>query len=216
MIPNRKKNMTIYRTFFICGIVSILGYISNSHSQGIFYREYWAKFDSSVSNYRENQLHWRVNDEEVSLHENFGKRWEARANGLILISIPENLFQLSDAEIYMEIWGGHPNLERKRFTLNGRGPYFLPESGTVNGHCTYSYPTVPLKIQHLVNGMNAFQFTCNKGSSFWGHYIVENLAVHCFLSEDHPDLKNKQLDQFKGMPVISANNNVIKDFSEIS
>ncbi len=57
-----------------------------------FYREYWASFDSSVSNYSGESLHWRVNDEQVSLDDRFGKRWEAIANGLILVDVPEDLF----------------------------------------------------------------------------------------------------------------------------
>jgi hypothetical protein len=160
-----------------------------------FFREHWAQFDPNVSNYKEPR--WRINDEQVSVDPRFGKRWEAKANGLILIDVPEDLFGLDKAQLYVELWGGHAKLENKRFTLNGRDTYLLPQDGTEKGHCTYTQPTVPLKLSNLVAGVNAFQFTCDRGQSFWGHYIVQNAAVRCYLKSDHPDLAAARLNTFQ-------------------
>ncbi len=88
-------------------------------------------------------------------------------------------------------------MANQRFFLNGRGPYFLPDSGVAQGYCTYSHPIVDLEIAHLVTGTNAFQFTCDRADTFWGHYIVENLAARCYLTREHQDLKNRRLTEFK-------------------
>ena len=83
----------------------------------------------------------------------------------MLIRAEENLFRLTAAEFYCEAWGGHPGTANKRITVNGRSTYFLPRVGAEEGHCTYFYPSVPLKLTDLVNGYNAFQFACDRGTS---------------------------------------------------
>jgi len=161
---------------------------------GVFYREYWGERQPEVSNTDGRFL--RVNDAELSLHPTFGRRREARSNGLLLVEAPEDLFQVEAAELYLELWGGHPGTAAKRFMLNGRGPYMLPEVGTEAGHCTYSYPTVPLSVSHLVRGVNAFQFACDRGETFWGHYIVDNACLRVYLKPTHPDLEAAGMKAF--------------------
>ena len=112
---------------FVCLCLMTGMPVQGAAGQSSFFREHWARFDPNVSNYEEPR--WRINDEQVSLDPRFGTRWEARANGLILIDVPEDLFALERAELYLELWGGHRRLENKRFTLNGKGTYPLPEVG---------------------------------------------------------------------------------------
>jgi len=157
---------------------------------GVFYREYWGERRNTDGRFL------RVNDAELSLHPTFGRRREARSNGLLLVEAPEDLFQVEAAELYLELWGGHPGTAAKRFMLNGRGPYVLPEVGTEAGHCTYSYPTVPLSVSHLVRGVNAFQFACDRGETFWGHYIVDNACLRVYLKPTHPDLEAAGMKAF--------------------
>jgi len=163
-------------------------------SEGVFYREYWAEWDELVSNHP-GRL--RVNDGELSLHPTYGKRGEAKANGLMLLDVPEDLFQLEGAELYLELWGGHPGTAHKRVMLNGKGTYPIPEVATAQHHCTYSYPAIPLEVKHLVNGVNAFQFACDRGESFWGHFIVDNASVRAYLKPHHPGLRSAGLDSFE-------------------
>jgi hypothetical protein len=120
----------------------VLLFFFNSYvfGQGTFFRQYWAEFDPDVSNHKDGR--WRVNDAELSLNERFGKRPEARANGLMLINIPEDLFLQKKSELYLEMWGGHPKTANKRLILNGKETYFLPKKGTEDNNCTYTYPTV--------------------------------------------------------------------------
>jgi hypothetical protein len=180
---------------------------------GKFYREYWARWDENITNCK-GRL--RVNDTELSLHKNFGKRNEAKANGLMLISVNEDLFQLKAAEMYLEMWGGHPGTSNKRFLPNGKQMYSVPETGTASGNCTYSYPVIPLKIHHLVTGVNAFQFACDRGDSFWGHFIIDNAADRCFLKPDPPDLLHARIKGFSANVKLSNLGSVLQDITEIS
>src|SRR3972149_3216550 len=100
-------------------------------SGGEFYREYPARQDTELSN---SQRWLRVNDAEVSLHETFGRRPEAKANGLMLVPIDEDLFLLERAELRLDMWGGHPGTTNKRFTLNAKEVYDIPEVGTETGN----------------------------------------------------------------------------------
>lgn len=108
---------------------------------------------------------------------------------MMQILIEEDLSQLAGAELYMEIWGGHPGTANKRVTINGRSTYPLPEVGAAEGYCTHVYPTFTVKITDLVNGYNALQFACDKGDAVWGHFIVDNACLRVALKADHPDLQ---------------------------
>ena len=138
----------------------------------------------------------------MSLHNRMGRRPEASCNGLLLVEVPEDLFGLDAAELYLELWGGHPHTAEKLFVLNGRSSYLLPEVGTDAGACTYSYPCVDLKVSDLVNGVNAFQFTCQRGQGFWGHFIVDNACVRAYLKPGHDDLTQAGLGGFEGRVVV--------------
>jgi len=162
----------------------------------VFFREHWAEFDGRVNNNTNQGERLRVNDASLSLHETFGKRPEARANGLQLIQVPEDLFGLECAGLVLEMWGGHPGTGNKRFILNGKETYRIPEDGVSEGHCAYSYPLIPIKVEQMVTGLNAFQFACDRGKSFWGHFIIDNMAVRCVLKPDHPDLEAGGLSGF--------------------
>jgi len=178
-----------------------------------FYRDYPAQRDTEVS----NSKRWlRVNDPEVSLHETFGNRPEAKANGLMLVPINEDLFLLERAELRLAMWGGHPGTTNKRFVPNGKEPYSIPEVGTETGNCTYNYPVIDLKVGHLVSGINAFQFSCDRGSSFWGHFIIDSAAVRCFLKGDHPDLQKADLDEFTAEVVLGNTDNILNETTTVS
>ena len=200
--------------FLLCLIVILT--IQSAHTgfcQGVFFREYWAEWDKKISNH---QGRLRVNDKQVSLDEKWGIRSEALTNGLMLVNTPEDLFQLDRAELYFELWGGHPKTENKRFILNGKQWYHIQDNGAENGHCTYSYPVIPLKVDNLVNGINAYQFTCDRGESFWGHYIIDNAAVRCYLKSDHPDLEEQGLTDFSAEITVSGDKTNISDKTRLS
>jgi len=184
-------------------------------SSQVFFREHWAEFDGRVNNNTNPGERLRVNDASVSLHETFGKRPEARANGLQLIQIPEDLFGIESAGLYLEMWGGHPETENKRFILNGKETYRIPEDGVSDGHCAYSYPLIPIKVEQLVTGLNAFQFACDRGKSFWGHFIIDNMAVRCVLKDDHPDLQASGLSGFSAQVQVDGGR-VLADNATIS
>lgn len=140
---------------------------------------------------------FRVNAAEIVLHPVFGSRPEVRSSGMMQIRIEEDLRQIEGAELYLELWGGHPGTANKRVTLNGRSTYPIPEVGTAEGHCTHQYPTLPLKVTDLVSGYNAVQFACDQGKSFWGHFIVDNACLRIRLPRSHPDLARAGLENFE-------------------
>ena len=178
-----------------------------------FYRDYPAWQDTGVSNCKR----WlRVNDTELSLHETFGNRPEARGNGLMLIPIYENLFLLERAELHLDMWGGHPGTTNKRFVPNGKEVYDILEVGTETGNCTYNYPVIDLKVGHLVSGINALQFTCDRGSSFWGHFIIDSAVIRCFLKGDHPDLLKADLEEFTAKVVLGNTEKILDETTTVS
>lgn len=163
--------------------------------QGQFWRYHW--YERGLTNGNPGfERRFRVNSPEVSLHPSFGRRVEARENGMMLIGVEEDLFLISAAELYCEAWGGHPGTANKRITINGRSTYPLPRVGAEEGHCTYFYPSVPLKLTDLVNGYNAIQFALDQGTTFWGHMIVDNAAIRVALTNSHPDLGKLGLTGF--------------------
>jgi hypothetical protein len=199
--------------FVLLSCIFFSGY-QNGYARGVFFREYWAEFDAGISNSRGRML--RVNDAELSLHEVYGKRPEALSNGFTLISVPEDLFGLEAAELYLEVWGGHPGTANKRVIVNGKQIYPLGDYGTEEKNCTYSYPLIPLKVQHLVTGQNAFQFACDRGETFWGHFIIDEAAVRCYLKPDHPDLKKNNLQDFEAHVQLQPSGSILPERARIS
>jgi hypothetical protein len=140
---------------------------------------------------------FRVNAPEVVVDPRFHQRNEPRGNGMMVIRADEDLLQLTGVELYLELWGGHPGTTHKRVTLNGRGTHLIREIGTADHHCTHQYPVIPLKITDLVNGYNAIQFACDTGTTFWGHFIVDEAALRMTLATNHPALAASGLDSLR-------------------
>ena len=91
---------------------------------------------------------------------------------MLQIRMREDLRLLRGAELDLELWGGHPGTTNRRVTVNGRTTYPLPGVAG-DTQCTHMYPRLALKITDLVDGYNALQFACDQGTSFWGHFIVD-------------------------------------------
>lgn len=211
---------------WICVVLAILSAVAAGTSSqavalddrwaetGVFFREHWAEFDAAVSNSSGRML--RVNDAELSLHPEYGSRAEARANGLTLIDVPEDLFALQGADLYLEVWGGHPKTANKRFLVNGKRPYAIPDDGCEAGHCAYTYPFVRLEVAELVTGRNAVQFACDRGQTFWGHFIIDEAAIRCYLKPDHPDLAARGLQEFSAGVLLRSGDNILGDAVSIS
>ena len=197
-----QKAKIIKRFLLLSFFLLILVFGSMPAYTQVFFRQYWAEFDGRINNNTRSGERLRVNDAQLSLHEKYGHRHEAKANGLQLIDVPEDLFGLDEAELYLELWGGHPQTENKRFILNGKETYYLPDDGIKANNCTYTYPLVPLKVEQMVSGLNVFQFACDRGKTFWGHFIIDNAAVRCYLKPDHPDLVQNQLQDFTAKVVL--------------
>ena len=159
--------------------------------EGVFWQEHWYEREPVPGTTRR----LRINAPETSLGR-FGDRTEARENGLMIIEVNENLFQITGAELYAELWGGHPGTANKRVSINGRSTYQLPRFGTEDGHCTFSYPVVKLPVTDLVNGRNAVQWAVDLGTTFWGHAMVDQACLRLALTNGHPRLLEQGLESF--------------------
>ena len=189
----------IKNLILLIGIVIALSFsISAQQVEGQFWRTYWYQRGIEFGNPgTEKKVH--VNSPDTVLHLNFGKLPEARENGMIQIPISENLRQIIRAELYLEIWGGNPGTANKRVSVNGRNTYPFQEIGTFIKNYTHQYPTVYLQPSDLVNGFNAFQFSCDRGQSLRGHFIVNEAALKIGLRRDHSDLQQAGLMGFNAL-----------------
>ncbi len=163
--------------------------------QGRFLRLFWFEKGIEFGNPSINNR-FRVNDPLVALHPEFGRRSEARGNGMLQIELTEPLSIIQAAELALELWGGHPGTAHKRVTVNGRSTYLIAEIGTAAGNCTHQYPVIRLERSDLVQAQNSFQFACDRGESFWGHFIVDNACLRVELGAKHPLLAESHLAGF--------------------
>ena len=111
---------------------------------------------------------------------------ESQADGVMRLSPEVDPATATAAGLYLELWGGHPGVKNKRVTVNNGPTLDLPEVGAAEGHCTYSYPTIPLPADCLKPGENEFAFTCDGGGTFWGHYLISGAALVLTLPAGHP------------------------------
>lgn len=161
-----------------------------------FSRRYWYEEGLEHGNPHFNQRQLRVNAPFASVHPIFAERSEPRSSGLARILIEEDLRSIAGAGLYCEIWGGHPGTYDKRFSVNGRSLFQIPETGSAANNCTHGYPRFTLSPTDLVNGYNSLQFACEKEDTGWGHFIVENVALDIHLPRNHSDLTAAGLDSF--------------------
>ncbi|MDA1068077.1 MAG: serine hydrolase [Verrucomicrobia bacterium] len=168
-----------------------------------FVRRYWYEQGEEHGNPYFNRRQLRVNSAGIGVHPRHATRTETQSSGAMRILIEEDLRSIDGANLYCEIWGGHPGTSHKRVSINGRQKISIPENGTAYDNCTHLYPTFNLAPTDLVNGYNTLQFACDKPGLEWGHFIVENAALDVRLSRDHPDLQSRGLGSFEA--TVSAN-----------
>ncbi len=143
-------------------------------ASGDFVRTVWAGLKGNG---------FRVNSPDIP--EWARKRWEGKQTGLMKIHVDTDPSEYRKAELYLELWGGHPGVARKKFTLNGKNVYSLPEVGAEKKNCTYSYPSVSINPSDLQRGDNQLQFTCDGSGTFWGHYLIRAACFRLHLKKDH-------------------------------
>lgn len=174
-------------------------------SQSRFFRQYWAEYKSEINNTNSTGRpeRPRVGDRGMSTHPDYWSRTETQVNGLIIVNIPDTIKNLDHAELYLELWGGHPGTAGKRFQVNGGNVYLIPDKPTAENNCEYLYPAISFDHTQLVKGNNAIQFACDRGTASWGHYIIDQLAVRCYLKPDDALLRSSGLINFSAKPVIN-------------
>lgn len=185
------KSISCLAIFCFCLVITE----SSAQSDGQFYRTYWFGHGIEHGNPSFNNR-FRVNAPEAGLHHIYAYRSETRGNGMMQILIEEDLRSIEGAELYLEIWGGHPGTSNKRVIINGRSTYHFPEDGTTESNIAHQYPVIAIEKSDLVNGYNVLQFACDQGTAFWGHFIVENAQIRILLSKNHDDLQEADLNDF--------------------
>jgi uncharacterized repeat protein (TIGR03806 family) len=174
--------------------------VSDSGKGPRFLRLHWFEMGLDHGNPPVNGR-FRVNAPEVVLHPRHGDRQETKGNGMMLIKADEDPRKLAAAELYCELWGGHPGTSLHRVTINGRSTYKINLPG--KDDCAHLYPTIPLKLTDLVNGYNALQFACDTGTTFWGHFIVDNACLRAELRADDAELAKFGLNLFTAAVEVS-------------
>jgi hypothetical protein len=183
------------------------------HLQAQFFTQYWAEFDGKISNTENLNERLRSHDESITIHPVYSKSHiESHINGLQLIMIDEIITEIKYAEVLLEMWGGHPKTENKRFTINGRGTYHIPCLENSIDQSEYIFPEISITTSDLVTGINAFQFACNRGTTFWGTFIVDEMAVRCYLKDDDVRIKDSGLYGFSAIPSIAK----MEDITHVS
>ncbi|MCD4699066.1 MAG: hypothetical protein K8R91_00630 [Phycisphaerae bacterium] len=146
----------------------------DGEASGDFVRTVWAELKGNS---------FRVNAPVIP--EWAKKRGEGKQTGLMKIQVDADPSEYTKAELYMELWGGHPGTAQKQFTLNDKMAYTLPEVGAEKKNCTYSYPLVPINPSDMKRGENQIQFACDGTKSFWGHYLIRAACFRLHLKNDH-------------------------------
>jgi hypothetical protein len=173
------------------------------HAKAQFFAQYWATFDEKISNSENPKERLRAHDQFSTIDPGYSKTHrEAHINGLQLITVNEVISDIKRAEVLFEMWGGHPLTENKRFTINGRGTYHLPGHENTLEQTEYIYPTIPITASNMVNGVNAFQIACDRGTTWWGTFIVDEMAVRCYLKDDDKRIADNGLTTFAAIPSV--------------
>lgn len=160
-----------------------------------FWREHWFVRELEHGNPPVGSR-FRVNDPFAAFQKSFKDRKEVFANGMMQIRSVTDVTTVRAVELYLEVWGGHVGTASKRVTVNGRSTYELPDDGTAGNACAHQYPSLPLRITDVIRGYNAFQFACDRGTSFWGHYIIEEACLRFELPAGHAELAKAGLAGF--------------------
>jgi len=104
------------------------------------------------------------------------------------------------AELYIEQWGGHAGTSAKRLRLNGNDWIDIPEPAAIPGDAGdgrefpecyqyFTYPSVPLPLDQLIEGENSFEFTCDRQICFnfgWGQWGVYAATFRIYYDPSSP------------------------------
>jgi len=120
------------------------GFLGRAGERG-FFRLHWADKTAQMNN---TTTFFRVNDEDLRPARKLWKNGrKLKVTAWCWSNCRKILFQLQRTELYMELWGGHPGTEEKRFTPNGKTIYPIPRiEHTAANHCTYTYPSIPVQV----------------------------------------------------------------------
>ncbi len=150
-------------------------------SNGRFVREFWYEHKKHFPNKPLPRL--RVSSPEAVVHEQWGEHPAVRDNGLATIDFDLLPASLDAAELYLEVWMGHPGTVNHRVTVNGRSTYTLP---TKQPHAVgHRYPTIPIERTDLSRDVVALQFGCDIQETFWAHYLLEGACIRAIVPADH-------------------------------
>ncbi|MBT7860628.1 MAG: Ig-like domain-containing protein, partial [Gemmatimonadetes bacterium] len=105
------------------------------------------------------------------------------------------------AEIYLEMWGGHAGTSDKRLRLNG-GPWIsIPDPEAIPGDAgreayqdpecyqQFIYPSVPVPVEQLVEGVNTLEFTSGGQTCFnfgWGQWGLHGITFRIYYDAVRP------------------------------
>lgn len=100
------------------------------------------------------------------------------------------------AEVYLEIWGGHPGTSDKKMRINGNEWITVPEStnigpGAPESYMQFRYPVISIPLDQLIVGENTFEFSSGGQISHnfgWGQWGVYGVIFRVYYTPEKPHI----------------------------
>ena len=139
---------------------------------------------------------WRITDDEAV--KAFPRAKDHLPNATLNIRI-DDLKHAVAAEAVLDRWGGHRGTTNKRIRFNGHDWIGVPEidnlpDGIRGEQLMYQdNPTVPIPIDHLVEGDNAFEGDCDESGGFgWGQWGLYAMVVRVYYDAEAKNVADEE------------------------
>ena len=123
------------------------------------------------------------------------------------------------AEIYLEMWGGHAGTSNKRLRVNGGSWISIPDPEAIPGdsgraehqspecYQQFIYPSVPVPIEQLHEGINTLEFTSSGQTCFnfgWGQWGVHGITFRIYYDASRPHPTGRVIAPLAGSTIADS------------
>ncbi len=123
------------------------------------------------------------------------------------------------AEIHLEMWGGHAGTSDKRLRVNGGSWISIPDPEAIPGdsgraehespecYQHFIYPSVPVPIEQLHEGVNTLEFTSGGQTCFnfgWGQWGVHGITFRIYYDTSRPHPTGRVIAPLAGSTIADS------------